>query len=192
MKTKAMVVGGLAAFVLLVGFSIFAAGSSLPDDEGAVGDVIGDIFRNGQDNGQGDMERVMNEECVLDEPQQTQEQTKDGSCEQAGEPQQTQEQTREQLKDGSCGEEGGQVGEPLKTQEQTKEQLKDGSCEQAGEPQQTQEQTKEQLKDGSCGEDEAVEQENEVDALDAPIHDRDRDRDQVNGGTGPQYRNGEE
>ena len=84
MKTKAMVVGSLAAFVLLVGVSIFAAGSGLSDDAVPAGDMIGDILREGQDNGQGDMERVMNEDCVLDEPEQAREQTKDGSCEQEG------------------------------------------------------------------------------------------------------------
>ncbi|MCK5774362.1 MAG: hypothetical protein KAH57_11285 [Thermoplasmata archaeon] len=177
MKTKAMVVGSMAAFVLLVGVSIFAAGSGLSDDAAPAGDMIGDILREGQDNGQGDMERVMNEDCDLDEPQKTQEQTKDGSCEQEGEPEQTKEQVREQTKDGSCEQEG----EP----EQTKEQTKDGSCEQEGEP----EQTKEQTKDGSCDED-GVDEEVDADVLAAPIHDR--DRDQVNGGTGPQYRNGEE
>ena len=148
MKTKAMVVGSMAAFVLLVGVSIFAAGSGLSDDAVPAGDMIGDILREGQDNGQGDMKRVMNEECVLDEPQRTQ----------------------EQAKDGSCGEDGA---------------VKEG--EQAGEPEQTQEQAREQTKDGSCDEDA---EEDEVDVLSAPIHDR--DRDQVNGGTGPQYRNGEE
>ncbi len=146
MKTKAMVVGSLAAFLLIVGVSIFAAGSSLPDDAEPAGDVIGDILREGQDNGQGDMERVMNEECTLDEPQ--------------------------------------------KTQERAKEQLKDGSCEQAGEPQQMQEQTREQHKDGSCDDEGTEDVEEEADTLAAPIHDR--DRDQVNGGTGPQYRYGEE
>ena len=120
MKTKAMVVGSMAAFVLLVGVSIFAAGSGLSDDAVPAGDLIGDILREGQDNGQGDMERVMNEDCVLDEPEQAREQTKDGSCD----------------------------------------------------------------------EDDVVEEEEEADVLAAPIHDR--DRDQVNGGTGPQYRNGEE
>ncbi len=124
MKTKAMLVGGLAAFVLLVGFSIFAAGSGLSDDAEPAGDAIGDMFRNGQESGQGDMERAMNEECVLEEPQMTQEQTK------------------------------------------------------------------EQVKDGSCEEEVTEDVEEEADTLAAPIHDR--DRDQVNGGTGPQYRYGEE
>ncbi len=174
MKTKAMVVGSMAAFVLLVGVSIFAAGSGLSDDAVPAGDMIGDILREGQDNGQGDMKRVMNEECVLDEPQKTQEQAKDGSCgedgavkegEQAGEPEQTQEQAREQTKDGSCEQEGEQAGEPEQTQEQAREQTKDGSCDEYAE-------------------------EVDADVLSAPIHDR--DRDQVNGGTGPQYRNGEE
>ena len=213
MNTKIMAFGGIAALVLLVGVGLFAAAGSVSEDSPVGDGIFGDMFGKGSDNGKGDMERAMDGDCENEDPvmEQAREQAVDGSCEgePSGEPVQTREQarsegenapeeaeqTREQAKDGSC--EGEPSGEPVQTQEQTREreQLQDGSCDGEGSGDQTQE--REQLKDGSCTDDEADDSVDTASTCDGSQErsgdlQQDRDRDQVNGGTGPQYRYGDE
>ena len=175
MNTKIMAFGGIAALVLLVGVGLFAAAGSVSEDSPVGDGIFGDMFGKGSDNGKGDMERAMDGDCENEDP--------------------VMEQAREQAVDGSC--EGEPSGEPVQTQEQTREreQLQDGSCDGEGSGDQTQE--REQLKDGSCTDDEADDSVDTASTCDGSQErsgdlQQDRDRDQVNGGTGPQYRYGDE
>ncbi|MFW3145533.1 MAG: hypothetical protein ACMUIE_01825 [Thermoplasmatota archaeon] len=169
MKTKVMAIGGLAALVLLVSVALFAAAGGAGED-GPIGEgLFGEKNENGSEGGNGEMERAMDGSCE-GEPQgepmkeQTQEQTKSEGANAPEEADQTRE--REQLQEGSC--EGEPQGEPVK--EQTQEQSMNGSCS-----------SEEQQDDVMLSTDSGS------DVNPQGIQQQDRDRDQVNGGTGPQY-----
>ncbi len=138
------------------------------------------------------------------------EQVKDGSCEEEGSDKMTRtmdedcdpedaEQVREQeqLKDGSCGDGPAEDGSGEMKQEQSQQRSKGSEAPEDAE--QTRE--REQLKDGSCdddaSEDEEVDTSSAVDAEDGSTErsgdqQHDRDREQDNGGTGPQNHYGNE
>ncbi|MFO8051276.1 MAG: hypothetical protein R6V01_06205 [Thermoplasmatota archaeon] len=122
MNTKIMAFAGLATLALLIGAAfVVAAGGAV--DEGAVGDgVFGDML--GSDNGSGDREQAMDENCDPEDAEKVRERVKDGSGN--GEP----EQTQKKSEGSDAPEEADQTRE--------REQVQDGSCD--GEPQGTQQQ----------------------------------------------------
>ncbi len=248
MNTKTMIFGGSAALALLIGVAFFAVATETNEGTMLGETALGDMLRKGMDNGKGEVERAMDGDC--DQAEKDRDQLKNGSCsegpsDESGEMKQERsqganapeeaKQVREQLQDGSCGNETGemkqnrtgdlyqvrereqirnQTCEPIQnrtgdaSQVREREQLRNESCgNETGEMKQNRtgdaskgsEQVREQKKDGSCdddaSEDEYVVISSTSDAGDeskdrSGIQQHDRDRDQDNGGTGPEYRNG--
>ncbi len=219
MNTRTMIFGGSAALALLIGVAFFAAATETNDGTMLGETALGDMLRKGMDNGKGEVERAMDGECDPEDAEQAREQEKlqDGSCgdgpseDGSGEMKQEQSQQKsegsdapedadqareqEKLQDGSCGDGPSEDGSGEMKQEQSQQKSEGSDAPEDAE--QTRE--REQLKDGSCdddaSEDEVVFISSTSDAGDeskdrSGIQQHDRDRDQDNGGTGPEYRNG--
>ncbi|MDG6225124.1 MAG: hypothetical protein QCI82_06385 [Candidatus Thermoplasmatota archaeon] len=176
MKTKALVLGSLAALGILIGVALISSAAGAMDE--------GSILRAAE--GTPALERVQKTMGALIRDRAR---LKDRSCSE-GDPgefgMQVSELAREQSKDGSCDE-----GEPENAQDRSREQSKDGSCDES-EPENVQDRSRDQSKDGSCDEGEPGSSEEPYDQEEqdrSGTQIQDRDRDQTNGGNGAQNRN---